>query len=121
LLLIASILILLSGILAAQETNRFAIRSSGKRNASVDATGDRTGILGANVSMTMNSMIQVQGTIITAGAMNDYSIWLCHGVPEDSRRYLRSLRYSINYGDRTIHADLSPTILLQENKEKYYT
>jgi|GEM_PF-6632789 len=40
---------------------------------------------------------------------------------ENYRRFLRLLRYSPNYGDRTIHLGHGQTILYQENKEQMYT
>jgi hypothetical protein len=48
-------------------------------------------------------------------------IYLFQIKKEDYRRCLRLLRYSSNYGDRTIHLDHGQTILYQENKEQTHT
>jgi hypothetical protein len=48
-------------------------------------------------------------------------IYLFQTKKEDYRRCLRLLRYSLNYGDRTIHLDNCQTILYQENKEQIRT
>jgi hypothetical protein len=48
-------------------------------------------------------------------------IYLFRIKKEDYRRDLRLLRYSLNYGDRTVHLDHCQTILYQENKEQLHT
>jgi hypothetical protein len=60
-------------------------------------------------------------SILLALIVDMADIYLFQTKKEDYRRYLRLLRYSSNYGDRTIHLDRHQTILYQENKAQLHT